>query len=234
MRLAGIVALVILVVVGVVAIYRSPVFAITRVDVVGNARLTANEVRAIAGVPADATLLRFPSRAVKARLGADPWIASAQVSRDFPDGMRIRIVERVPYARVDEGQTLWLVDSGGWVIAKQSAEESSSLIVIRDVEDFKPVAGKLSTSAALRNALSVWAGISEELRKRVRMISAPSVDKTALITTDDVEIIIGSSEDIAKKDVVARRILDEQAGKVVYINVRSVDRPTVRGVPEPQ
>ncbi|MBU4555302.1 MAG: hypothetical protein KJ747_00320, partial [Actinobacteria bacterium] len=81
-----------------------------------------------------------------------------------------------------------------------------------------------------RNALRVWKALSSELRAKTRTISAPSVDKTALMTTDDIAIFMGSSEDIERKDLVARRILEEQAGKVVSINVRTVDRPTWRGV----
>jgi cell division protein FtsQ len=56
------------------------------------------------------------------------------------------------------------------------------------------------------------------------------VDKTALITVDDVEIYIGESTQLAEKDRIAREILDREKGKVVYINVRVVDRPTWRGL----
>lgn len=231
MKVLGVIAVIGLVVFGAVSIYRSSLFEIVRVDVVGNTRLTADRVREIAAVPPGATLLRFPGGGMVERLEADPWIAEATVTRDFPDGVRVRVVERVPVARIDTGsETLWLVDREGWVVAEQSAEQTSSLIVIRDLEDIEPMPGVRSGSDVLRNALAVWEGISDELRVRTRIVSAPSIDKTALVTTDDIEVFIGSADDIAKKDLVVRSILEEQAGKVVYINVRSVDRPTYRGI----
>jgi len=222
---------VILVIFALVSLYRSSVFAVERVTVVGNAHLSADEVRELAAVPEDATLLRFPASEVESRLEASPWISSATVTRDFPDTMRIRVSEYVPAAIVDTGAAaLWLVDDQGWVIAQQTPETTSTLITIRDLEAFEPVEGERSTSEALRNALRVWEGLGPELRERTRVISAPSVDRTALLTKDDITIFVGSADDIKRKDLVARRILEEQAGKVVSINVRTVDRPTWRGV----
>lgn len=230
LRVFSIVATVALVIAGIVSIYQSPLFAIENVTVVGNAHLSADDVRELAAVPDNATLLRFPARSVGERLEANPWISSALVTRDFPDTMRIRVTEYTPAALVDTGAEFWLVDASGFVIAKQSLDTTSALITIRDLDGFEPVQGERSTLEALRNALKVWEGIGDELRDRTRVISAPSVDKTALMTKDDITIFIGSAEDINRKDVVARRILQEQAGKVVSINVRTVDRPTWRGV----
>jgi len=189
--------------------------------VMGNTQLTADEVRTLAAVSPKATLLRFPAKEVAQRVSDSSWVRSVSVTRDFPDTMRIRVTEFAPSALVDSGgDVFWLVDSSGWVIAQQPQETTSTLITIRDLESFEATAGDRSTSEALRNALRVWKALSPELRARTRTISAPSVDKTALMTTDDIAIF----------DLVARRILEEQAGKVVSINVRTVDRPTWRGV----
>lgn len=216
-----------------VALYRAPIFPVRQVDVIGTAHLTEQQVRTTAALPPNATLLRLPAVQIKERLEADPWIVSATVSRDFPDAVRIRIEERVPTALVDVGNGFWIVDEAAWAIAPQSADVTATLIVVRDVSDFEPVAGERSDSPSLRNALSVWAGLSEELQARTRVLLAPSIDKTALVTTDAIEIFVGPAEDMAKKDLVIRKILEEQAGKVVYINVRSVDRPTWRGIDTP-
>jgi cell division protein FtsQ len=63
-----------------------------------------------------------------------------------------------------------------------------------------------------------------------RAISAPTIDKTAILTNDDVEIFVGDAAQIAEKDQIARGILAREKGKVVYINVRVVERPTWRGL----
>ncbi|MDH4139823.1 MAG: FtsQ-type POTRA domain-containing protein [Coriobacteriia bacterium] len=220
-------------IVGLNALYRSHLFAVREIEVLGNDQLSRERVLEIAAVPSDATLIRFPSDEVSERLNADPWIADAQVTRDFPETMRIRVTERVPVAYVDlGGADLFLVDAEGFVLGEQTAETTRTLMVVRDLEGVEPRIGEKTMSEPLLNSLNVLGGLSDSLRERTRAISAPSIDRTALMTTDDIEIVIGSAEDIAAKDEIARTILSEQEGKVVYINVRTVDRPVWRGLEE--
>jgi len=231
LRIAAVALAVVLVVAGLVSLYRSDLFAVRRVDVVGAARLTAEEVRSLAAIPADATLLRLPLAAIEQRLERNAWVSSAEVARDFPDGVRIRITERSPVAIVDAGgSALWQVDRSGVWLAPYSAEASAGLVVIRDVEGLDPVPGRQSRSETLINAIEIAGSLDEGLRPVVKTIVAPSIDRTALITSGDVEVVVGSSDEIARKQEVARKILEQQAGKVVYINVRTVERPTWRGI----
>jgi cell division protein FtsQ len=219
----------------VVALYRSDTFLITEVDVEGVTELTADEVIATAALPQGSTLLRFPRAEMEVRLASHPWIAAAHISRRFPDGLVVHIDERVPAALVDTGEaSFWLVDSDSRVLGQRTPETTQTAPVIRDLADFEPVAGERSDSPALENALRVLEGLSDEMLVRVRAISAPSVDLTTLMTTDEIEVLVGSAEDIEKKDAVALRIMEEQAETVVHINVRSVDRPTWRGLDQSQ
>lgn len=211
-------------------LFNSTLFPVSAVEVTGNERLTADEVIALADVPADATLLRFPADAVSDRVAANPWVASVSVSRDFPDTMQIRIEERKPAALVDIVDSYLLVDSDGFIIENRSLEETTTLVVIRDLQGIDPTPGRRSTSEGLHNALAILSGLSDELRGMVGAISVASIDETALLTNDGVEVFFGTAEDISKKDAVAVQILEEQAGKVVFVDVRVVDRPIWRGL----
>lgn len=223
---AGVVA----VLVACIGLYNSQLFAIRTVEIVGVDHITTETVRKLAAVPADATLIRFPADVVAERVALDPWVESVSVSRVFPSGMRIRVVERAPIAAVDAGPLMWLVDRSGSVIATASAATSGSVPTITDVPglDLKP--GRRTTSEPLLNAIKVLAGLSKQLAGTIRTVSAPTIDGTALVTVDRVEIVIGEATDLATKDALARRILTEQRGKVVSVDVRVVDRPTWRGL----
>ena len=233
LRVAAIALAVLAVVASVVAVYRSNVFSVERIDVVGEARLTKSQVRELAKVPPDTTLLRFPASEIEARLRRSPWVATAEVSRDFPDGMRIRIVEREPAALVDAGgSAIWQVDEAGVWLAPHSGEATSALVLIRDVPGLDPVPGRRTRSDTLMNAIEIARRLNGYMRPIVRTVVAPAIDKTALVTANDVEIFVGSSDEIYRKQEIAQKILEQQAGKVIYINVRSIDRPTWRGLQE--
>jgi cell division protein FtsQ len=230
LRVVAVVGAVIVVLAACVGLYNSPLFTVRTVEVVGAAHVTADAIRALARVPGDATLIRFPADAVAERVSANPWVASVSVSRVFPSGMRIRVVERVPMAVVDAGSSMWLVDGTGSVIATPTADVSGTVPIITDVPGLDLKAGRRTTSEPLLNAIKVLTGISPALRATVRAVSAPTIDGTALTTVDHVEIVIGEAVDLPTKDALARRILNEQRGKVVSIDVRITDRPTWRGL----
>jgi cell division protein FtsQ len=217
---------------GAIGLYRSQLFEIRSVDVIGAERLTPAAVRSRAEVPEGATLLRFPAGAIKERLLSYAWIEDAQVTRDFPHALRIRIVERKPLAIVDTGDTFWVVDSTGMVLGEQSLEETTTMPILRDIPALELSSGQAAESEVLSNALNILSGISAELRQKVRAISAPSVAETTLLTTDSVEVIIGEAVELEKKDVIVLKIMREQAGNVVTIDVRSTDRPVSRGLGE--
>lgn len=229
----GLVVLVLLgmVVWGIAALWRAPIFSITRVEVDGATHLSPSRVTSMAALPKDATLFHINTAAIERKVASDPWVAKVRVIRSFPHTLRIVVTERTPAALVDAGGAeLWLVSPDGTWLGKRTAEDTASVVTIRDIEGLKPAGGRSSGSAELGNALAVLEGISPELRARVSAISAQSVDKTTLLTKDNVEIVVGSSEDLETKDAIARQILSEQAGKVVYINVRVTDRPIWRGL----
>ena len=227
---SGAVAIVFVLVWGCVAVWRAPILPIRRVEVSGNKHLSTAEVLKLAAVPADATLLRFDTGAVESRIGQQPWVESVTVTRRFPGTAAIAVVERSAVAVIDAGGTsLWLVDVNGTWLGRLTSENATGLVAVRDIEGLMPKAGERVNSPEVRNALAVIAGLSPEMKVMLKTISAPTVDKTALITTNDVQVMVGSSEDIAKKDQVARKILANEKG-VVYVNVRVVDRATWRGL----
>jgi cell division septal protein FtsQ len=230
LRTGFIAAVVLAAIVGCGVLYNSSVFAVKRIEVVGAVHLTTQHVLTLAAVPADATLIRFPADAVAASVSADPWVESVAVSRVFPDGMRIRVTERVPVAVVSVPPASWLIDRSGSVIATASAVASGTLPVIVDVPGLDLKAGRRTTSEPLLNAVNVITSISSGLLKLVGTVSAPTIDGTTLLTKDHVEIVMGQAVNVATKDQLARTILSQQRGKVVSIDVRTTDRPTWRGL----
>ncbi len=221
-----------LVVWGLVALYRAPIFTVDQVVVEGASQLTSETVIDLARIPREATLVRLPARAIGKRLEAQPWIVAADVERDYPHTVRLVIKERAPAVIVDAGGTnLWVVSKDGRWLGLRSAEQTG-LVVVRDLPSVEATEGAKVTSPELLNAIKVARGMSDEMRARVHTISAPTIEKTALLTDDNVEIFVGEGTDMRTKDRIAREILKREGKKVVYINVRVVESPTWRGLGE--
>lgn len=205
-------------------------FHLREVSVTGVRHLSEQQVRDLARIAPDTSVLTLNTTVIRKRVEADPWVESARLDRRFPDALVIHVTEREPAAVVDTGGTeLWVVSPDGYWLGLRSAAETG-VLSIRDLEAVEPVAGKVTDSEILLNAVRVAAGLSRELKARTRVISAPTIERTALILDDDVEVFIGDAEGIAVKDRIAREILEQHKGRLVYINVRVVSSPTWRGL----
>jgi cell division protein FtsQ len=214
---------------GAVALYRAPILPVKNIEVSGGFHYDRAALLSIAGIPADATLLRLPEGRIEASLTADPWIRSAKVERTFPGTVRISVEERRPAAVVDAGgANVMVVSADGYWLGKRGSSEEG-LVVVSNLEEVVAKPGVKVREPEITNALAVIDGLSPELRAQTISVSAPSVDETAIMTKGDVEIFIGEATQMAEKDRIIQEILARQEG-VVYINVRVVDRPTWRGL----
>lgn len=229
----GAAVLVVVALVGWITLYRSQAFAVTDVQVVGNSRVPTSRLLEIAGAPPGTTLLRAPTAQMTARLGADPWVASAKVERIWPDTLRIVVEERVPVAAVEmPDKAQWIVDGAGVFVAPKTALPKVALPLVRELPSLPTTAtpGMAPENPELANAVAVLAALDPSLRSQVVAVDAHSVDETSVYTASGLQILFGAARQMTKKDYLARRILTDQKGKVVFIDVRTVERPVWRGL----
>jgi cell division protein FtsQ len=164
----------------------------------------------------------------------------------------IAVTERSPAALItDDTAHTWVISQDGVCLGSLetttgavrgtgpdelvmlSEEQRAALTPITEVGDFHAEPGKAVNKAAVKNALAVLKGLSPELREQLQSLAAPSIVGTALQLKNNIEVDIGSAARIADKDTIIRSILTEQAGKVMLINVRAVDKPIWRGLEKP-
>ena len=78
----------------------------------GNQRLAADQILSRARLETGVNILSVNLYLVRQRLLAEPWIAEAQVSRELPDSIEIRVTEQRPLAILDLGRKFLLNDRG--------------------------------------------------------------------------------------------------------------------------
>ena len=96
------------------------------VTVSGTHLVTPAQVITAADVPAGTPLIRVDTTQVAARVEAITQVASARVSKEWPDGLSITVTERVPVVAVREtGGGYYLVDHDGVIVRSASAKPTS-------------------------------------------------------------------------------------------------------------
>jgi len=105
----------------------SPLLEINTIDVEGADVVSAASVRQLVGLKGQHVLLA-DLEAARQRVTALPMIKQATVSRDWPSGIKVVIVERKPWGWWRANNTVWSFDSEG-VILEGAAPQYSGPIV---------------------------------------------------------------------------------------------------------
>lgn len=242
--------LVVLIAVGIATLIlaNTGAFAVSSVEAYDSEHITADDIARLANIGDDVTLLNIDVEAIEANVKKNPWVKSVEIERVFPDTLRLRVNERRLGAVVamSSGGVAWLMgDDNVWIEPlKFEVSESEStndaalakasdlgVILIADVPNsVNPAACYECSDGAIQAVMSVAAQLSDSFKERVVCYSASSEDDISITLKNGVEVSFGSDENIALKESVAERILQEYAGQVTYINVRIPSRPTYRRV----
>ncbi len=104
-------------------------FNATVVSVTGCRRLSETAIMNQAGVAPGVNILSVNLTSARKRLLAHPWIAEAEVRRDIPDAIHIRIEEHVPLATLDLGKE-FLINRKGAIFKTAAPGENAGLPLI--------------------------------------------------------------------------------------------------------
>ena len=182
----------------------SPWLAVTQVQVTVSSApdiagpLSADEVRAVAGVEVGTPLLRVDTAALEQRVAALPQVESVAVSRSWPDAIVIDVVRRTPVALLASPGGYDVVDAGGSVIRTVSAIEQGVPVV-------------RASGDGVGAAVAVARELPEEIRRRVTGIEASTRNDVTLMLRDGSEVMWGSADEASFKAEVLLVLLKVDA-----------------------
>ena len=101
---------------------RSPRFQIVRIEIEGNRNLSRAEIEASLQLEAESNLLATNVGALRQKLETLSWVRRAEVGRDLPGTLKIRIDERTPVVLSQPCERGSGVDKGGDDKARADAQ----------------------------------------------------------------------------------------------------------------
>jgi cell division protein FtsQ len=195
----------------------SSVLASAGTEVTGTDALSDQQVVATADVPLGVPLARIDLDAVEARVEGLAAVRSAEVSRGWPDQVRIDVTERVPVAAVEwEGR--WRALDGSGVLFRDYDRRPAELPVVR-MRATTPV-------EALAEGAAVVSALPSDLLRRVAAFDVRSIDDISFQLEGGARVVWGSAEYSEAKAEVLGILL--QKGAATY-DVSAPGRPTTRG-----
>jgi len=111
-------------------------FQITAVKIDGNRMTSKEQIAALSRVDIHSNLLDINVPQVQSLLESHPWIAKAEVIRDWPNRLLINLKEKNPVALLNRETGLFYLDSRGQIIATANPSQELDFPVITGLENF--------------------------------------------------------------------------------------------------
>lgn len=165
----------------------SEFFQIASVKIEGNRRLDSQDIQALSGVSYRANLLALDVALIEKKLLEHPWISWADVGRNLPSEIVIKIKERVPVVLVNGSGGLFFMDKQRVLFAEAHYPERLDFPVITGLEK--------DVDAVLAGDMVAWRKKADLLLKTLKFIRRAGRGNSSLPRQNISEIHVTESDD---------------------------------------
>lgn len=200
----------------------SAFFRLRQIDVKGNDRTSADEIRRVVSSSVEKSgVWHADIGEIRSKVEKFPFVKTAAVSIALPAGIRVTITERQPAAAVSLSFGDYLVDGDGVVLAAVGANEKTFPVVMHGWDESKTEKAIIDNQARLKlykKMLDEWQQF--DVTKRVREVNlANTREPVAVVEDSGREIEVTLAKDNFGKNL--KTAIDALNGKGARI--KSVD-----------
>lgn len=105
----------------------TPYFNISRVNITGNSRVSAQEIEQASGIKQGSNIFRIKLSSVQRRIQEISYVHSVRVKREFPNQISIEIEESQPVAAVPYMGQYVLIDMYGKALEQETTEDMENI-----------------------------------------------------------------------------------------------------------
>lgn len=201
-------------------------FSAREIRIQGIHRLDREQICSQARVSPGVNILHVNLGLTRKRLAAHPWIDDAEVRRELPDAIIIRITEHIPLALLDLGQK-FLIDTNGEIFKKYSSSDPGNLPLINGLtySDLN-VAGVPRSSAysavldVLRLGMDLKSTVPNHLIKRIQVDREMGL---TLLAFDQATVIKLGYDNYPDKYVRLKNVLSYLRRQSNLPHIRQID-----------
>ncbi len=205
------------------------VLNVKHVELRGNEKLQTGYLRSLSGITGDTHLLKMDVKAVEGALLSEPYIATAEITRRYPNTVVIEIVERRPSGFIFQNGKYALVDQEGMVLESVDAVPPG-LVEIKDLELPLLLAGKEISGIEFAKVTSLLGSLPQALREKTTAVGLKK-DDGLYLAAGGTTVIYGEAADLSRKNAIALmalNVLVQRYGSVEYVDVSFPEHPVIK------
>ncbi len=198
----------------ILVILNETMLKIRHVAVVGNQRISWQEVVTAAGLDRPTSYFTVDEQTIIRNMRANHYLVLERMEKQFPNGLTLYVRERTPIARVQDMGTEYVLDEEGMVLERYLAASDTSYGSLMFATGLKPkdmrvgqlmqagTAGQTEAFKALVREV-ILQGITGEVSE----LNLADPENLYLITTDKFTAHLGSANDLRAKIGTVRAVI---------------------------
>ena len=213
---------------GAVFLYRSPLLRVQEVQVVGATNVRPEQITELADLEG-ISMFRAPLGDIEARIVALPLVKGVNARLRWPDGVRIEVIERVPWGYWDLAGTNYVIDAEGVVLPHVTPPEGSP--TVHDMGDPASLSpGDRVDTDAVGLAQQLLESVPQALSLNIVRLEYTPDHGLSVATDAGYRVIMGDSQNVEYKLAVWQAVEEEigrgaMSGHVLDLRFR--DRPAL-------
>ena len=198
--------------------------SLQRFDIAGNRRARTEEILSVLSGWRGANLVTLDLAPLSHRVSRHPWIQKVTLSKRFPDGLSVRVVERRAAALWRDGSRLWWLGEDGRLIARYDprGDFSDSVLVSGDRRALAEAVGLLDDLAAARP--EYFSALSE-----IAVLPGGGFGMMDSLFRVPVRVLRRDAPEKIRALLEARRLMESRGWEARAIDLRFADRIVLVG-----
>jgi cell division septal protein FtsQ len=212
-------------------LFADPYFQVARVTVYPSGVLSAGELTYLERETKIKSIMEIDLKEVSHALTRNPWVEKAEVSRNFPNEINVKLDSRKPIVQVqlkNMGRFLLLSDTG--VVLEKNDLARSEFLVVEDFSASRKSysAGTLYDSGSFSQLTELIRLIEKETIVSVSDVSHIIVDQSThwmLVLNDGVTIKFGKAVHVSQQKAAVLKALltSSERAQLLYVDARYDD-----------
>ena len=206
----------------------TPRFQIQNISFQGNNILSDAQILEWLGPVKGENLIAIDLVDLSQRLSENPWIQSASIRRNFPQGLEFKLTERVPYARIKKDQ-IYLVDSFGVSLSPEKPEyRHLPLIIMQGEKENNFLEGKVLHSLKTMHYLNKLSFFDNNPLNVAKLIGHSRVLFITLNRDIQIHMSMDRLDEGRKNFLLILDTLEEENTNIQMIDLSFKDQVVIR------
>ena len=220
----------------IVYIMLSPIFAIKKITVNTDGKLTEQEIISLSAINLNENSFKYSKKQIVENIKENSYVEDVKIKRKLPDEIQITIKERTPKLIITYGNAYVYIDSQGYML--EISKEYMQLPILKGIKttDEEIFPGNRLCNEDLQKLTTVLKILeiakTEELSDLITSIDIEEVNEYKIIMESEEKIIyLGDCSSLDERMLWVKKILEKEkgiAGEIIVNMNLNQDKPFFR------